>query len=294
MQPTGKTAVDLVFRGRRVVRDRALVMGIVNRTPDSFYDQGATFGLEPARQAIHAAVSEGADVVDLGGVTASSGAYVSPEEEIDRIVPLVEWIRSTYPDQLISIDTWRGKVAEAACAAGADILNDAWAAADDAILDVAARYEAGYIATHTGGREVRSEPVRPDYDDVVATVLAETTALAERAVARGVPRAGVLIDATGYGKDTFDHYQLVGRTEEFVATGWPVLMALSNKEFVSESLDVERQERLTGTLAATTVAALAGAVVFRAHNVEETRHTVEMVACINGTRPPARPNDWIS
>ncbi|MBP0459911.1 dihydropteroate synthase [Streptomyces montanisoli] len=284
----------MVFRGRRVTRDRALVMAIVNRTPDSFYDHGATFAEDAARTAISRAVDEGADMIDLGGVTASPGAEVTADEEIARIVPLVEWARARYPDLLISIDTWRHEVGDATCRAGADIMNDAWAAADPRLIDVAAAYGAGYVCTHTGGRTPRAEPYRPDYPDVVTAVRTEVLALAERAEAAGVPRGGILIDGTGYGKDTADHLTLLGHVKEFTGTGWPVLMALSNKTFVGETLDVGLDERLTGTLAATAIAARDGAAVFRAHQVAPTRETLEMAAAINGTRQPARTSAWIS
>jgi len=271
-------------------------MAIVNRTPDSFYDRGATFAEDAARIAVDTAVAEGADVIDVGGVTASPGAEVDADEEIQRVLPTVQWIRESYPDVLISVDTWRHEVGDAVCRAGADIINDAWGAADPRLLDVAAEYGAGYVCTHAN-RDPRAEPVRSDYDDVVATVLAETTRLAELAEARGVPRGGILIDGTGYGKNTTDHLALVARVDELVATGWPVLMALSNKTFVRESLDLDvedRDELLAGTLAATAVAARAGAAMFRAHQVLPTRRIVELVACVNGTRVPAREEKWVS
>jgi dihydropteroate synthase len=150
------------------------------------------------------------------------------------------------------------------------------------------------VCTHTGGREPRAEPVRPDYDDVVATVLDYTVQLAELAEARGVPREGILIDATGFGKNTADHLELLRAVPQFVATGWPVLMALSNKTFVGETLGVGLGERLAGTLAATTIAAQAGARVFRAHEVEPTRHALEIVASVFDGRPPVRPSEWIA
>jgi dihydropteroate synthase len=287
---------DLVFRGRRVVRDRPFVMAIVNRTPDSFYDRGATFAEDAARAAVDTAVAEGADVIDVGGVTASPGADVDVDEEIRRVLPTVEWIRASYPDVLISVDTWRHEVGDAVCRAGADILNDAWGAADPQLIDVAAEYGAGYVCTHAN-RDPRAVPVRSDYPDVVTAVLAETTRLAELAEDKGVPRGGILIDGTGYGKNTSDHLALVARVDELVATGWPVLMALSNKTFVRESLDLavdRKDELLTGTLAATAVTARAGVAMFRAHQVLPTRRAVEMVACINGTRTPIRPESWIS
>ena len=290
----GRAAGELVIRGRRPVRDRALVMAIVNRTPDSFYDQGATFADDAAKAAIDRAVAEGADMIDIGGVAASPGDDVDVDEEICRVVPTVEYIRERYPDIVISIDTWRHEVGAAACRAGADLLNDAWAGFDPKLIDVAAEFGAGYVCTHTGGREPRAEPVRPAYDDVVATVLDYTVQLAELAEARGVPREGILIDATGFGKNTADHLELLRAVPQFVATGWPVLMALSNKTFVGETLGVGLDQRLAGTLAATTIAAQAGARVFRAHEVEPTRHALEIVASVFDGRPPARPSEWIA
>lgn len=269
-------------------------MAIVNRTPDSFYDRGSTFADEPARAAIHRAVAEGADMIDIGGVAASPGDDVDADEEIRRVVPTVEWIRDQYPDIIISIDTWRHEVGAAACRAGADLLNDAWAAADPKLIDVAAEFGAGYVCTHTGGREPRVEPYRPDYPDVVRAVLDYVVGLAELAESRGVPREGILIDATGFGKNTADHLALLGHVQDFVDTGWPVLMAMSNKTFVGETLDVGLEERLAGTLAATTIAAQAGAHVFRAHEVEPTRHALEIVASVFGGRPPLRASEWIS
>jgi dihydropteroate synthase len=290
----GDVAGELVIRGRQPVRDRALVMAIVNRTPDSFYDHGATFADDPAKAAINRAVAEGADMIDIGGVAASPGDDVDVDEEIRRVVPTVEYIRERYPDVVISVDTWRHEVGAAACRAGADLMNDAWAGFDPKLIDVAAEFGAGYVCTHTGGREPRAEPVRPDYDDVVAAVLDHTVELAELAEARGVPREGILIDATGFGKNTVDHLALLRAVPRFVATGWPVLMALSNKTFVGETLGVGLDQRLAGTLAATTIAAQAGARVFRAHEVEPTRHALEIVASVFDGRPPARASEWIA
>ncbi|GAB3675752.1 dihydropteroate synthase [Saccharopolyspora tripterygii] len=277
-----------------MVSDRALIMAIVNRTPDSFYDHGATFEEGRARTAISNAVAEGADVLDIGGIPASPGPEVTVEEEIRRVLPTLEWARAEFPDLIISIDTYRHEVADRVCQAGADLLNDTWQGADPEMLDVAAQYGAGYVCSHTGGLEPRTDPSRPHYEDVVADVIDQTTKLAERAVSLGVPREGVLIDpAIDFGKNTYQSLEILRRLPELVGTGWPVLMAMSNKNVVGESLAVELDDRVTGTLAATALAAQQGAVMFRAHQVRETRHTLEMVATIEGRRAPARVERYL-
>jgi dihydropteroate synthase len=281
--------VELVLRGRRVIRDRALVMAIVNRTPDSFYDRGATFSDGRAMAAVERAISEGADLVDIGGVKAGPGSYVSVAEEVRRVVPFVAAVRERFPDIVISVDTWRHEVGRRACLAGADLLNDSWAGTDPRLVEVAAEFGAGYVCSHTGGVPPRSRPFRVRYQDIVDSVIEETVRQAELAVAGGVPKDGVLIDPThDFGKNTWHGLLLLRRLNELVATGWPVLMALSNKDFVGETLGVELTERVDGTLAATAIAAYTGAMVFRAHEVGRTRQVLEMVASIAGTRPPSR------
>ncbi len=280
----------VVLRGRPLPVDRAAVMAIVNRTPDSFFDAGATFGETAAMDAVGRAVDEGADLVDIGGVKAGVGPEVTESEEIRRVVPFVSRVRSRFPALPISVDTWRSGVAVAACEAGADLINDTWAGADPGLGQVAARFGVGIVCSHTGGAAPRTNPHRVGYSDVVAAVIEQTTAAAERMVAIGVPRAGVLIDPThDFGKNTWHSLELVHRTGELVATGWPVLMALSNKDFVGETLDLPVDQRLEGTLAATAIAAWLGAAVVRAHHVAATRRVVDMAAAVAGTRPPLAP-----
>jgi dihydropteroate synthase len=284
-------AVTATRFGQRAVPDgRALVMAIVNRTKDSFYDRGATFTDDAALRRVDQAVNEGADIIDIGGVRAGShGEAVDAAEEARRVVPFVAAVRERYPDVVLSVDTWRHEVARQVCAAGADLINDTWAGADPALAEVAAEFRVGIVCSHTGGIPPRTDPHRVRYTDVVAEVVAEVVAAAERMVAIGVPRAGILIDPThDFGKNTWHGLALLRRLDELVATGWPVLMALSNKDFVGETLDVPLADRVDGTLAATAVAAWRGARVFRAHEVRRTRHVVDMVASIAGTRPPAR------
>jgi dihydropteroate synthase len=285
--------VQSTLCGRRVVGDRPLIMAIVNRTPDSFYDRGANFTDEAARAAAHRAIAEGADVVDVGGVKAGPGESIDTDTEIARVVPFIEWLREAYPDQLISIDTWRSEVARQACRAGADLINDSWGGFDPRIPEVAAEFGTGLVCSHTGGAPPRTRPFRVSYGTttrgVVDDVICEVTAAAEQAVAAGVARDRVLIDPThDFGKNTFHGLALLRYVEDLVNTGWPVLVALSNKDFVGETLGVSLMERLEGTLAATALAAAAGVRMFRVHEVGPTRRVLEMVASIHGQRPPTR------
>ena len=293
---TPAAGAGLRLRGRDLGPDRPVVMAVVNRTPDSFYAP-ARFEDATADEAVARAAEEGADIVDLGGVRAGRGPRVEAAEEIERVVPLVRRVRARHPDLLVSVDTWRAEVARAAADEGADLVNDTWAGHDPALMEVAAERGLGIVCSHTGGARPRTDPFRVEYpsadgdpldgvlDDVVRTV----SAAAARAVSLGIDPASVLVDPThDFGKNTWHSLHLVRRTEALVALGHPVLMALSRKDFVGESLDLPAEERLEGTLAATAVAAWLGARVFRAHDVRATRRTLDMVATIRGDRPPAR------
>jgi dihydropteroate synthase len=276
--------------GRRSFADTdLLVMAIVNRTRDSFYDSGSTYAEERALERVRAVVAEGADIVDIGGVKAGPGEVVGVVEEIRRTVPLVATVREEFPDVVVSVDTWRAEVAREACRAGADLLNDAWGGFDPGLAEAAAEHGAALVCTHTNGATPRTPPHRPSYDDVVAAAIESTVALADRAVSLGVHRDSVLIDpAHDFEKNTWHSLELTRRLEEMVATGWPVLVSLSHKDFVGETLDRPVGERLSGTLAATAVSAWQGARVYRVHEVPETRQVLDMVASIRGTRSPAR------
>ncbi|MEU4379157.1 dihydropteroate synthase [Micromonospora echinofusca] len=273
--------------GRTFGPDELVVMAIVNRTPDSFFDRGATFAQDSALRAVERAVGEGAEIIDIGGVKAGPGAEVDVTEEIRRTVETIAAVRAAFPDVVISIDTWRAEVAVEAVAAGADLLNDTWSGADPALAEVAARTGAGLVCSHAGGLAPRTRPHRAAFPDVVTDVLTTVTGLAERAVALGVRADGILIDpAHDFGKNTRHSLEITRRLGELSGTGWPLLVALSNKDFIGETLDLPVAERLEGTLAATAVSAWLGARVFRAHQVRPTRRVLDMVASIRGDRPP--------
>lgn len=269
--------------------DARLVMAIVNRTTDSFYDKGATWEDSAAYARVRQVVAEGADLVDIGGIKAAPGAEVPVEEELRRVVPFVEGLRAEFPDLTISVDTYRAAVADAVLAAGANVINDAWGGWDPEVPAVVAAHGAGLVLTHTGGQVVRTRPHRVEYDDVVASVVDSLVGQAERAVAAGVERERLVIDpAHDFGKNTRHSLECTRRLPEIVALGWPVLVSLSNKDFVGESLGRDVGERLPGTLATTAVSGWLGAHVFRVHEVRETRDVLDMVSVIAGDLEPLR------
>jgi dihydropteroate synthase len=276
--------------GRHTFGDHeTVVMAIINRTRDSFYDKGATYAEDAALERVRQVVAEGAGIVDVGGVKAGPGDAVGADEELRRTTGFVARIREEFPGLVVSVDTWRAEVGREVCRAGADLLNDAWGGHDPGLIEVAAEFGAAYVCTHTNGATPRQPPHRVSYADVVRAAIDDTVALAERAVAAGVARESLLIDpAHDFEKTTWHSLEITRRLDEMVGTGWPVLVSLSNKDFVGESLDLPTDQRLTGTLAATAVSAWHGARVFRAHEVAETRQVLDMVGVIRGDRPPAR------
>lgn len=287
---------SLVLRGRQL--DRPAVMAIVNRTDDSFYAGARQLDDRQALAAVERAVREGAEILDVGGVRAGVGPEVTPAEEIRRVVPFVARVRSEFPELLVSVDTWRADVAHEAALAGADLVNDTWAGHDPRLVEVAGQHGIGVVCSHTGGARPRTDPVRVDYpsrpgaadprDGVVQDVVTTLRAAAERAVSCGVPRASVLVDPThDFGKNTWHSLHLLRRTEVLAGLGFPLLMALSRKDFVGETLDLPADERLEGTLAATAVAAWLGARVFRAHDVAATRRVLDLVSAVRDETAPA-------
>jgi dihydropteroate synthase len=277
-RPTGLRLGAQVFAPSSPV-----VMAIVNRTPDSFYDRGRTYALGEALERVDQVLEEGAQIVDIGGVKAAPGDHVSADEEARRVVELVELVRERHPSCVISVDTYRASVGDLVCRAGADMLNDAWGGWEPELAEVAARHGVGLVCTHAGGLPPRTRPHRVQYADVVEDVLATVLGLADRAVSVGVRPDAVVIDpGHDFGKNSRHSLEVTRRLDELVATGWPVLVAVSRKDFVGEVLNLPPDDRLEGTLAATAVSALLGARIFRAHDVRATVRTVRMVAGIAG------------
>jgi dihydropteroate synthase len=262
-------------------------MGILNRTPDSFYD-GGRMALEAAVEHGVRMVEEGADVIDVGAVKAGPGAEVSAEEETARLIPLVTELALAV-DVPLSIETGRSQVARAAIDAGAAILNDVTGGLDPALAGVAAASEAALVLMHAGG-QIRGRPLNPRYEDIVEAVTTEWSRLAEAASAAGVSTDRMLADpGLDFGKNTFHSLELMRRLEEMCAGPFPVLVAASRKDVVGESLDLAVGERLEGSLALAVLSVVAGAAMVRVHDVKETVRAIRMTEAVQGTIPPAVP-----
>ena len=269
-------------------------MAVINRTPDSFFDHGSTYEFGAAMAAADQAVAAGAGILDIGGVKAGPGEDVTPAEEIRRVAGLVAAIRAQHPSVVISVDTWRAEVGEAVARSGADLLNDAWGGADPDLARVAAAHGLGLVCSHAGGLTPRTRPHRPAYPDVVADVRGYLTAAAGRAVAAGVRPDGIVIDpAHDFGKNTWHSLELTRHTADLVATGWPVLVAVSNKDFIGESLGLPVAGRAEGTIATLAVCAWEGARLFRVHDVPAARDALATVAALRETLAGGRPAGWV-
>lgn len=259
------------------------VMAIVNRTPDSFYDRGATDALDAAVSAGVAAVEAGADIVDVGGVKFAPGPPVPIDEEIARVVPVVRELSSIAH---VSVDTFHPEVARAAIEAGAAIVNDTTGLRDPRMADEIAAGGAGVVIAHSLAAPRTQHPL-PQYGDVVGDVAAFLSRRRDVALERGVPASRIVLDpGHDLNKNTRQTLELTRRLGELTALGAPLLVALSNKDFVGEALDRARGERLSGSLAAAVYCALHGARIVRVHNVRETVDAMRMVEAILGWREP--------
>ena len=260
------------------------VMAIVNRTPDSFYDRGATFALDAAVAAARGAIREGADWVDVGGVKFAPGPAVPVEDEIDRVVPVVRALDGC--GVVISVDTFEPAVARAAIAAGAHVINDTTGIHDPLMADVVADSDVSLVITHSLAEPRTANPA-PRYGDVVAEVADFLRDRVSLALERGVPAERIIVDpGHDLNKNTVHSLELTRRLGEVASLGYPTLVALSNKDFVGEAIDRDREDRLSGSLAAAVYCVLQGARILRVHDVRETVDAVRMTEAILGWREP--------
>ncbi len=259
------------------VTDRALVMGILNRTPDSFFDAGQYFAFDDFLHKAEALVAQGADLLDVGGVKAAPGDPVSVQEELVRVVPAVEALVRRF-DVPISVDTWNADVLDASLGAGAVVANDISGFADPRYLAVAATHRAAVIATH-----IRLGPRVPDpdplYDDLVADVRAFLADRIAMARAAGVGESRIVIDAgLDLGKTPAMSWELLHRSDELASLGFPLLLSASNKRFLFELLQTDRWDIAAGTMAAHVVGIAKGCRILRAHDVKGSRRVADAMA----------------
>jgi dihydropteroate synthase len=276
---------EQVIGGRKFDFDRQVaVMAIVNRTPDSFHDKGRTFALEPALAAVERAAAAGADWIDIGGVPFAPGPEVSAAEELDRVLPVVTTAREL---AVVSVDTFRPEVARAVIEAGAGVINDTSGLRDPAMADAVAGTDARLVITHSLAPPRTLWP-SPHYDDVTAEVGAFLRERVALALAHGVRPEQIIIDpGHDLNKNTLHSLELTRRLDEIAAIGYPMLAAVSNKDFIGETLDAPQQQRLAGTLAAVVFCILHGARIVRVHDVAATVDAVRMTEAMLGWRPPA-------
>lgn len=265
---------------------RVAVMAVVNRTPDSFFDQGRTFALDAAVAACFDAVAAGADWVDIGGVPFAPGAAIPAAEEADRVVPVIAQLRAG-SDVVISVDTFHAAVARDAIAAGATVINDTTGLSDPELARVVADSEATLVLTHSLAAPRTFYP-RPTYDDVAGEIAAFLLERVERANAAGVPEERIIVDpGHDLNKNTLQSLELTRRLREIADLGYPTLAAVSNKDFIGETLDAPRAERRDGSIAAAVVAIVNGARIIRMHDVPGSVAAARMTEAILGLRAPA-------
>lgn len=262
------------------------LMAIVNRTPDSFFDDGATFALDAAVAAALKAVQDGADWVDIGGVPFAPGPALSATEECERVLPVIEAV-SAASDVILSVDTFLPEVAERSIAAGAHVINDTTGLANPDIARVAAATGAHLVITHSLARPREVYP-RPTYGDVVAEVVAFLRQKVDLALSLGVPASSIIIDP-GYdlNKNTLHSLEITRRFREIADLGYPALAAVSNKDFIGETLNQDKSERLEGSLTSAVIAVLGGARILRMHNVAASASAIAMTEAVLGWREPA-------
>jgi len=261
------------------VTDRALVMGILNRTPDSFFDAGETFALDALLRRAEQLVAEGADVLDVGGVKAGPGPEVSEAEELDRVVPALEALRARFETPL-SIDTWRASVLRAACTAGAVLGNDISGFADPDYLSTATAFGASVVATH-----IRLAPRLPDpeprYDDLLGAVQVFLLARARAAEAAGLGPEQIALDpGLDLGKTPAQSAVLLGESDALASLGYTLLLSASNKRFLGQLLDLTIDDRRDASLAAVAFGVMHGCRIVRVHDVAGSVRVCRMIEAV--------------
>jgi dihydropteroate synthase len=255
---------------------RTLVMGILNRTPDSFYDKGLTFELDSLLRRAEVLVTEGADLLDVGGVKAGPGPEVGQEEELDRVVAPIAALHERF-DVAISCDTWRASVLDEACKAGAVVGNDISGFGDPEYLAVAARHDASVVATHIRLKPRVADP-EPRYDDLLGDVTAFLLDRAARGEAAGLAPEQIALDAgLDLGKSPLQSAVLLRESDALASHGYTLLLSSSNKRFLGELLELDIDARRAASLASVAYGVAHGCRIVRVHDVAGSVAVCRMV-----------------
>ena len=265
------------------------IMAIVNRTQDSFYDRGETFAMKAALEKIEEVLESGADWIDIGAVPfAPRSIEVSQEEEIERVIPLIEAIRSR-TEAVLSVDTFRSEVAHRSLAAGVDVINDTSGLSDPRMAEVIAAAGAGVVITHSSGLP-KQVVLRPTYDDVVSEVRSFLVDRSAYAQEKGIDPRKIIVDpGHDLNKNTWHSLELTRRLNELNNLGYPLLVSVSNKDFIQETLDLPSDELGAGTIAALVICMLQGARILRVHDPRAAESAAKVVAGMLGWRQPHSP-----
>jgi dihydropteroate synthase len=268
--------------------DKPLIMGILNVTPDSFSDGGKYTGIDDALKQAERMLAEGVDIIDIGGESTRPGAdSVSAIDQQQRVIPIITAIRQQLKsDILISIDTTSSKVAKAALAAGADIINDVSAGQDDeAILALAAQTDVPIILMHSQGTPKTMQD-NPFYEDVIREVIDALKKRIDAALKAGIKNENIALDpGIGFGKRKQDNLDLLAHLDAIVALGFPVLLGTSRKRFMGTLCDVtEPAELVIATAVTTALGVMAGVRLFRVHDVKENRQAADVAWAIRQSR----------
>lgn len=279
------TVNTLTFKNQSLDLSVPRIMGILNVTPDSFSDGGQFTSLDIALQQAEQMLNEGASIIDIGGESTRPGAAdVSLEDELDRVIPVIEAIKQRF-DALVSIDTSKAAVMEVAVANGADLINDVRALQNPGCVEVAAKAQVPICLMHMQGLP-RTMQDNPQYEDVVADVkqfFVERITVCERA---GIDRNNIILDpGFGFGKTLEQNYQLLANQKQLLDLGLPVLAGISRKSMIGNLLNRPVEERLAGSLSAAVIAAMNGARIIRVHDVKET---VDAIKVLNATLKETR------
>jgi dihydropteroate synthase len=258
---------------------RALVMGILNRTPDSFYDRGRFSDLDACCRRAERLVADGADLLDVGGVKAGPGPEVDEDEELGRVIPAIEALHARF-DVPLSCDTWRASVARAAYAAGAVVGNDISGFSDPDYLSAAALAGASVVATHIRIGPRVADP-DPHYDDVVADVARFLVERARQAEAAGIPAERIMVDAgLDLGKTPEQSLRLLRESRTLATLGYPVLLSASHKPFLGTLLGLDIEDRGHASTAAHALGLIGGCRVLRAHDARSARRVADVLAAV--------------